>query len=178
MKEKLAILLAAVFILVTCGTTQAHTYNDHLPPETIVLKSLNNSYAKWKEISRYVTEKEGMIECIPPDQQIANWSELICIQYFDKSSIKNQASTSVHDIVELFRKSTLAAYPGNKVTWNLIEKNKSDVIYEWILHKPFKNGFLAVFRDTDPGIFDPEFYVFACYGIANFYRTFMLFCCI
>jgi hypothetical protein len=139
MRNKLATFLTSAFMLFTYGTVHAITATDHLPSETIVLKSPNNSYANWKEIARCVTEKEGMIEYIPSDQQIANWSELICIQYFDKSSMKRKASNSIEDTMELFRESTLASNAGNKVTWRLIEKNKSDAIYEWILHKSFKN---------------------------------------
>jgi hypothetical protein len=126
-------------MLLTYVTVHANTSADHLPSETIVLKSPNNSYANWKEIARYVTKKEGLIEYIPSDQQIANWSELICIQYFDKSFMKKKSSNSIEDVMELFRETILASYPGNKVTCRLIEKNKSDAIYEWILHKPFKN---------------------------------------
>ena len=139
MRKKLATFLISAFMLFTYGTVHATTATDHLPSETIVLKSPNNSYANWKEIARFVTEKEGVIEYIPSDQQIANWSELICIQYFDKSAMKKKASNSIEDAMELFRESILAYYTGNKVTWRLIEKNKSDAIYEWILHKPFKD---------------------------------------
>lgn len=139
MRKKLTTFLISIFLLFTYGTVHAITSTYHLPSETIVFKSPNNSYANWKEIARCVTEKEGIIECIPSNQQIANWSELICIQYFDTSCMKRKAINSIEDAIELLRATTLASYPGNKVTWRQIEKNKSDAIYEWILHKPFKN---------------------------------------
>jgi|GEM_PF-1767108 len=138
--NKLSVFFIAASLLLTDKAMYALTLDNHLPSQTIVLKAPNSSYADWKEISRHVTEKEGMVEYIPSDQTSVNWSELICIQYFDKSAMKRKASHSIEDAMEFLRESTIAFYPEGKVTWKLIEKNKSDAIYEWILHKSLKNS--------------------------------------
>lgn len=138
MGKKIIISIASVFIFFTCVTVHAINVIDKLPCETIVLKSPNNSYANWKEINRFLTEKEGMIEYIPSDQRIANWSDLISIQYFDKSSLQKKAGNSIKDAVEFIKESILSSYPEDIVTWRFIQNNTSDIIYEWILHKPFK----------------------------------------
>lgn len=138
MRKRIAVLLVSICILFTEGIIFASEGGNPLPPEVIVL-NLPNSHTNWKEISRYVTEKEGLVEYIPLDQQKANWSELICFQYLDKSSMKPKVRDSIVDILELLQENKLNSYPGNKVTWRIIEKNKADAIYEWILHKPYKN---------------------------------------
>lgn len=147
MRKKIQFLTVVICVLFFKGTVYAISYVecctpsfvDHEPPEMIVLKLSPDLDRGWKEISRYVTEKEGAVECIPSNQHIVNWSELIAIQYFDKSFMNQKATSSIEDAVDLIRETTIDSYPWNKVTWKIVEKNKSDLIYEWILHKPFKS---------------------------------------
>lgn len=109
------------------------------PSEIIVLKLHDNNYRHWREICRNVTEKDGCIEYIPTVQTPENWSELIAIQYKDLSALfKGNNIWSLEEILSLLKKTTQNYYPGAKVTWNIIEKNKNSIIYEWILHKPYK----------------------------------------
>lgn len=107
-----------------------------LPSETILFTSPEYDFAQWKEISRHVTQKEGVIEYIPSNQHRSNWSDLLCIQYFDRSLITKEASKSVENMIQSIRESTLAAYPGGRVTWKTIATNRADFLYEWILHEP------------------------------------------
>lgn len=138
MKKRISILIALICVLLTERAVFASEIVNHLPSETIVL-NLPNAHTNWKEISRYVTEKEGLVEYIPFDQQITDWSELIWFQYFDKSLMKQEMSHSIEDTLSIIRETTLASYPGSKVIWEDIEKNKTDAIYEWILHESYKN---------------------------------------
>jgi hypothetical protein len=142
MKKKIVIQITLVCVLLTSGIAFANDKRKRgparLPKETLVLKLPNNRSA-WKELSRSVTEKEGLVEYIPSDQNATNWSELVYIQYFHKTSLKQKASNSIEDALELCRETTLASHPEAKVTWNSIEKNKSDAIYEWTLHEPLQN---------------------------------------
>lgn len=125
-----------MFILaMLCGAI----YAGHYPPETVILTLPDENYAGWKEIARGVSKKEGVIECIPVSQEVENWSELISIQYKDRADINREAARSIEAAVDCLRKTTVAAYPGNKVTWTILEKNKSDILYEWILHESYQN---------------------------------------
>lgn len=112
----------------------AYSINFVQPPaETLVLKLPEDNVVEWKEINRIITESQGLVERIPVNQTKENWSELIAIQYF------NKYVSSIDNLINALKKETINAYPGNKVTWKILEKNHSDIIYEWILHKPYKN---------------------------------------
>lgn len=139
MKNKLSILIMSIFMLVAHGAAYASTHVDHPPAETIILKLPSNSCANWKEIGRSVTEKEGIVERIPFNQTVKNCSEHICIQFYDRSTWGKMRGASAEKLLDQLRETILTAYPGNKVTWKIIEKNENDFIYEWILHKPYKD---------------------------------------
>ena len=138
MRKKISLLFTSM-LLFAHGIAYALTSVDHPPLETIVLELPNGSYADWKEIVRSVNEKEGMVERIPLNQTANNWSELIGMQHYSISDWDKSLVISIKDIVDHMEKTTRSAYPGNKVTWRILEKNESDIIYEWILHKGYKN---------------------------------------
>lgn len=102
--------------------------------ETAIIKSPNVDYNNWKEISRSLMDTQGLVERIPVDQTVENWSELVAVQYLKLGNVNE----SFNDIMEILKKQTLTKYPGSKVSWNVIEENKNDMIYEWILHEPYK----------------------------------------
>jgi len=138
MKKKAYLIILSIFILL-----KGFIYADDSSPtplETAILKLPDNSEANWKEISRFLSNKEGSIETIPLNQTIQDWSELICIQYIDTSEWKKNIDPTLDSVLDCVRKETLSSYPEKMVTWNIIEKNQDDVIYEWILHKSYKNN--------------------------------------
>ena len=108
---------------------------EKFPQETIAIALPNHEHANWKELNRDVTEKAGIVERIPCSQTPRNWNELLAIQYFDGADWDKKTVNSVEYIVGKIQETTLAAYPGKKITWNIIEKNSQDLIYEWILHE-------------------------------------------
>lgn len=137
MKIKFLVFILSIFITFNHGIASAIELRDPSPLETARLKLPCSSASNWKEINRLVNKQEGMIENIPLNQTPQNWSELICIQYMDISSITTKHS--FENILASLRETTLSSYPGNQVTWRIIEKNKDPVIYEWILHKSYKD---------------------------------------
>ncbi len=139
MKTKLSILIATFLMLLTYGNTNEFSPVKNLPPETSILELSDNSQAGWKEIARKVSEKRGLVELIPVQQTTKDWSELIRIQYFCRSEWKGAEIKSINHILDRIRETTLSLFPGSKVTWKIIERNKNSVIYEWILHRPYEN---------------------------------------
>jgi hypothetical protein len=138
MKTKFLSLLTLPTIISTL-LFQGFAYSSELPPETAIFKLPNNDYCKWVEITRLVNEHEGIIERIPSDQTLENWTSLISIQYMALPSDNKLPPEALEEIVDLIRKVSTSKYPSNMVTWNIIEKNKNDIIYEWILSEPYKN---------------------------------------
>ena len=141
---KNVISVITLLMLFVCSPCISKCYavvsvNKH-PSEMLVLELPKNDCTDWKEINRLVAEKEGIVELIPSKQNAANWSQLIAIQYYDKSAMNPKTTKSIAASVKAIRDTTIAAYPGNKVTWNIIEKNENDIIYEWILHNAYKNS--------------------------------------
>jgi len=140
MKTRTYFLVIFMLMLFTEGVTYAFTHVSRLPPETIVLKLPNDNYADWKEISSYLSRKEGLVERIPVNQSVKDWVELICIQYHDRSQWDDGTiAYPIEEIMKRLEKVTIGSYPGNKVTWRILEKSETAVIYEWILHKPYKD---------------------------------------
>ncbi|MGR3951772.1 MAG: hypothetical protein QRY74_02490 [Chlamydia sp.] len=88
----------------------------------------------WKELSKTSSKNYGLIEVFPVSESSISWTQLIYIQYFriySKPSLKN--------LLGHLRSETVASYPGNRVSWNIIEEKKESVLYEWILHKAYQN---------------------------------------
>ena len=137
MKKKISVLILSVFLL-QFGVTYAN--ESYEPPlETAILKFPDNSEGNWKEITRYVNKVEGVVETIPLDQTLSNWSESICVQYIDVLEGNKKAPHSLANLLKRVRMGSIARHLGNEVTWNILEDNKDDIIYEWILQKPYKD---------------------------------------
>lgn len=126
------------FILITGAVFAASTsVNDS--PETLVFELSKVDSRKWKEITHQQNVAEKIYEYIPFDQKEGNWSELISVQYFDKFSVNRKAICSVEGFIESYGQQLAKTYPANILTYKIIKKNESDVIYEWILHKTYLN---------------------------------------
>lgn len=124
MKNKLLFLIVCIGLLIKGYSVEAVR---EYPSETVILKLSDNKESNWKEITHHINKKSGTIESIPLNQKSDNWSELICIQYYD-TSIKD-----IEKILDLTKKESFFSYFGQKVFWEVIEKTKSDAIYEMIL---------------------------------------------
>lgn len=102
------------------------------PKETIILKLPDENDTNWKEITRFVNRKVGLMERIPITQANNNWSDLICIQYTAYHKNRKGQFITIKHIVDAIRNETFKKYSKNKVVWKIIEKNENDIIYEWI----------------------------------------------
>lgn len=109
------------------------------PPETLVLQLPENKRGQWKEISRSISKEGALVERIPLNQIAKNWSEMIAIEFYPISTITKDKSIDLDTIIDCFKEEVMSGYPIKKVTWNLIEKNASEVIYEWVLYSPYQN---------------------------------------
>lgn len=110
---------------------------ENTPLETVILKLPENEIAKWKEMARFVTEKEGLIEWIPLKQTGPNCSEMIWIQFYDRSMLDKNTFCNIDSILNHQRDEIISNFPENQTIWNLIEKNEHDAIYE-VLYPPLK----------------------------------------
>lgn len=135
MSSKIASIFTILLFLFSLGSVHSDDFKKVFPSETFLLNLPNNESQNWKEISRYISAKETMVESIPCDQTAENWSELIAFQFFRMRG----EGKSIDDIIYNIRETILSAYPEGKVTWNIIEKNKNDIIYEWALHEQYNN---------------------------------------
>jgi hypothetical protein len=130
MKAKICILIASICpIFAQAGDAPVNPY-EGLAPESVFIMGFG-----WKEISQQCTKKEGFLECIPPDQALENWSEMLSTHYVTRSELDEEKSSSVQNLLDSFRKAKLSSYPGSKVSWQIIEKNEDNAMYEWILHE-------------------------------------------
>jgi hypothetical protein len=136
MNKKISILILSIVSFL--GTGLHAEFTGEVPKETAILQLPDHSESNWKEIAHYVSAKEGIIEAIPLNQTIQNWSELIAVQYMSSAEWDKSACT-LEKVLEHVRKETLSAYPKDTVSWQIIEKSKEGIIYEWIMHKPYKN---------------------------------------
>lgn len=109
-----------------------------IPKETVILHLPDRSESNWKEITRYVSAKEGVIEFIPLDQTIQNWSELIAVQFMSSANW-DKSACKLEKVLEHIRKEVLSSYPKDTVTWQIIERSEEGITYEWVMHKPYKN---------------------------------------
>lgn len=130
-------LFFVIFIL-SFSVINAMEYIADLPTETAMLKLSKDGYKEWKEISRFLSEKEGVVEYIPSDQKKDNWSELIAVQFIGLPPLDNDPNR-IDDIATTILDTMVKKYPKEIFSWKVLERNNGNIIYEWILHKPFKN---------------------------------------
>lgn len=141
MKKTLATIVASIFMLLTVSTAHATVSIVQQPSETVILNLPNNEAVNWKEVAWSVTATQGLVERIPKTQNNQDWSELITVQFFHKSLLpERRAANIMTRALDRIRESALCSHPESMVTWNIIEKNKNDSIYEEILHTPHKDS--------------------------------------
>jgi len=78
-----------------------------------------------------VTKEEGMIELIPLDQDVTNWSDLIGIQIYDRSLWNKGEEATLIDVLDHFMTTLKEANKGRKFSWKILQSNKRAAIYEW-----------------------------------------------
>ena len=130
MKFKKLLLAISLFTLIN-GMAYSIDQIDEYPSETLILKLPDNSEDNWKEIFHHVNKNEGIIERIPLNQTIKNWSNLICIQYYDISKL-DRPDDVIQGFLDSMKNTTLSSYPDKLATWKLIEKTSKGAIYEWM----------------------------------------------
>jgi len=106
--------------------------------EFALLNVPQNNSKDWKEIVRNTKLTEGMVEWIPCNQTKDNFSEIIAIQYYEKS-ILDENMRNLDKAIEKIRKVALSAFPSNKVSFKILEKNQNDILYE-VLHQEYKDS--------------------------------------
>lgn len=136
MNKNFFILILSIAGLLNTSLRAESTFE--MPKETAILKLPDHSESNWKEIARYVNAKKGIIEVIPIDQTIQNWSELIGVQYMSIADW-DDSICDLEKIMEHLRKDMLSSYPKDIISWQIIEKNKDGIIYEWFVRKPYEN---------------------------------------
>lgn len=92
----------------------------------------------WKKAHEQRIKDESIVEWIPADQTLNDFTEMVSFTTFDLSKQKNRPK-SARDFQEYLRKATISAYPGSKVKWNNIKQSLNDVTYEWQLLNKYKD---------------------------------------
>jgi len=126
-------LLSGVFLHSLCQAKITY------PKETVLLELPEKGEMNWKEIKRVMNERKVRIEMIPLDQRPGKWSELIGIQFFDRSVWDQKQANTVEAMVERLKTGIITSFRGKQITWNIIDKNEDDILYEWYVTKPNKN---------------------------------------
>lgn len=99
------------------------------PPETGILMLPDSMRQDWKCLTHRVSEKEGVTEYIPVDQDTSDIRDLITVMFQDRSTwklkFKNVAQFFQHMVI-----SATASKDG--LSFNILEQNEDDLIYEYI----------------------------------------------
>ncbi len=123
-----------LYLLVTTLTCQFFVANaqtaSEVPDFTPSLR-LDSLPKQWKEITRGMNAREGIVEYIPPEQDAKHWTELICIQSLD---VRNGKIRSIKEVIRRIENTTLNSYPRDKVSFQVLKMGKADAVYEWVLH--------------------------------------------
>ncbi len=116
MIQKLRFLIIFVLVLVTY-TNRGESIDVQYPPETIILKTSNNK-SDWKEITRNITKKRAIVECIPCKQNEKRWKKKICIEYMHKSIMNMNTRNSLHSMIEGIRCEIYRSFPSEYLEHN------------------------------------------------------------
>ncbi len=123
-----------LYLLVTTLTCQFFVANaqaaSEVPDFTPSLR-LDSLPKQWKEITRGMNAREGIVEYIPSEQDAKHWTELVCIQCLD---MRNSKIRSIKEVIRRVEDTTLNSYPRDKVSFQVLKMGKADAIYEWVLH--------------------------------------------
>lgn len=85
--------------------------------------------ADWKMVHRYAPDAGTfVIEYIPSNQTLSNWSEMVTLQYFSYRFLKSD-SKPVHQWVNRIKDSLEKEY-GN-VNWKVLDKTSNSMTVEW-----------------------------------------------
>lgn len=122
-----------VFFLSLWWTAFAAPNQDILgqPPEAIVFKLPNEDFQQWKVVDQNITEKNGLLIYIPSHQNA--WADCIKIEYLCNEKLKN---VSVDDAIKKYKARRIVKVDKafeNKPSFEVLEKNASDCMFEEIL---------------------------------------------
>jgi hypothetical protein len=108
------------------------------PPETIVIKLPDEEFRGWKELAKSIVGKDGVVEYVPVGQNGENWKEIITIKYNDGLKLPTN-SKNIEAYLNNIRKLIFDRYPKGNISWNTIEVSNDQILYEWVIHEPYKN---------------------------------------
>lgn len=137
MKDK--IIFATLLFLFTFVLRSAPALSTKTPWETIVFDLGEGCEKNWKEISHSIQPYNALIEAIPINQTIPNWTTLIGITFADGNKISPSLEQSVERSLENIKSYLVKTYPEEKMTWRVLEKSWDSAITEWILHEPHED---------------------------------------
>lgn len=101
---------------------------EEMPSEIPVLELSNEDKKAWRTIHKAIMKQEGIIENIPSDQKVEEWTEMLTAQYY--GGYKTERSELLDIVIENLKNESLKDHAKGEVSWNLLEKGKNDFIYE------------------------------------------------
>jgi hypothetical protein len=85
---------------------------------------------KWKEVSSISNARERSADYIPENETADRWTEMVSIQI----SFAADKKKSLEDLTKL-QETRLRNICTGTVTWNIISRGDTDLLYEWKLEK-------------------------------------------
>lgn len=139
MTYKIRFILFFLITFFTCNRGFAESLS-LLDSKVILLSLPKDMNIKWKELQRIINNcKDAVIEIVPEKQNSQNFTDLITIQTLGKPEENDQSPYKLKTFLKSVKETALSSYPGSKVTWDLIEEHENDAVYEWQLHKKYKD---------------------------------------
>ncbi|MCP5469711.1 MAG: hypothetical protein H7A36_04305 [Chlamydiales bacterium] len=127
------VVFAIFAILFTAGITYGETSVINIPTEMGFLDTHPEENEGWKEICKYISREECLLEKIPESENENNWSRLLCMQSLDRFAEGRKQFSSLKAFLDHLKKTISASYPGSRVIWSILELTQNDAIYEWAL---------------------------------------------
>lgn len=104
-------LLISTYLLISCATSLEHVYTEFQPQG-------------WKiGFSEDIRGKGNIVEYVPTNETVQNWSKIMTIQFFEGSSMEPAVA------MNRLKGKMQSRCPD--VEWNIIEESKVHVLYEW-----------------------------------------------
>jgi hypothetical protein len=109
--------LACLVFMVGCAT---------MAPEHLSLTM--DQTVKWKKGFEHGGRGQAyIVEFVPEGETVDNWSKMITVQNFTMKDVPN--SSTPETLMNEVKAKMQSRCPG--VTWNVIQKGESEILYEW-----------------------------------------------
>lgn len=126
------IMTFACFLLVQEQVYGNTNFESIFPEKTPIIKTASDPYNDWKELTYSISFDNHMMEFIPKDQDVTNWTKLICIQQNKRSAA--QRKESLENFLKRVKKELEVSSKPDQLHWNPLLESKNDIMYEWILY--------------------------------------------